>query len=141
MSLDYLEEEGKQDKKVLLIISDGEDNASRGTLEKLVRRLQETDTIVYAVGLLSDEDRRSAKRAQRAIRHMTHATGGAAYFPESADDLHALTQQIAHAIRNQYILGYRPDEKKQPGFRRVRVALTGKARKYDVRHRPGYFSN
>jgi len=141
MSLDYLEEDGKHDKKVLLIISDGEDNASRGTLEKLVRRLQETDTIIFAVGLLSDEDRRSAKRAQRAIRHMTRATGGAAYFPESTEDVHALTQQIAHAIRNQYILMYNPDEKKQPGFRQVRVTLVGKARKYDVRHRPGYFGN
>lgn len=141
MSLDYLQDEGKHDKKVLLIISDGEDNASRNTLEKLVRRLQESDTIIYAVGLLSDEDRRSAKRAQRAIRQIARATGGAAYFPESTDDVHALTQQIAHAIRNQYILMYRPDEKKQPGFRQVRVALVGKARKYDVRHRPGYFGN
>jgi VWFA-related protein len=141
MSLDYLEEEGKHDKKVLLIISDGEDNASRGTLEKLVRRLQETDTIIFAVGLLSEEDRRSAKRAQRAIRHITRATGGAAYFPDNTADVHALTQQIAHAIRNQYILMYRPDENKQPGFRRVRVALVGKARKYDIRHRPGYFGN
>ena len=140
-SLDYLEEEGKHDKKVLLIVSDGEDNASRGTLEQLVRRLQGTDTIIFAVGLLSEEDRRSAKRAQRAIRHMTRATGGAAYFPDNTADVHALTQQIAHAIRNQYILMYRPDENKQPGFRRVRVALVGKARKYDVRHRPGYFGN
>jgi VWFA-related protein len=141
VSLDYLQEEGKHDKKVLLIVTDGEDNASRGTLEKLVRRLQETDTIIFAVGLLSEEDRRSAKRAQRAIRHITRATGGASYFPDNTDDVHALTQQIAHAIRNQYIMIYRPDEKKQPGFRRVRVALVGKARKYDVRHRPGYFAN
>jgi VWFA-related protein len=141
VSLDYLEEEGKHDKKVLLIITDGEDNASRGTLEKLVRRLQESNTMIYAVGLLSEEDRRSAKRAQRAIRHITRATGGASYFPDSTDDVHALTQQIAHAIRNQYIVIYRPDENKQPGFRRVRVALVGKARKYDVRHRPGYFAN
>jgi Ca-activated chloride channel homolog len=141
VSLDYLQKEGRHEKKVLLIISDGEDNASRGTLEKLVRRLQETDATIYAVGLLSEEDGRSAKRAQQAIRQITRATGGAAYFPESADQVHELTQQIAHAIRNQYILMYRPDENKQPGFRRVRVALVGKARKYDVRHRPGYFGN
>jgi VWFA-related protein len=140
-SLDYLQKEGTHDKKVLLIVSDGEDNASRGTLEKLVRRLQETDTVIYAVGLLGEEDGRSAQRAQRALRTMTRATGGAAYFPEVADDVHALTQQIAHAIRNQYTLMYRPDESKQPGFRQVRVALAGKARKYDVRHRPGYFGN
>jgi VWFA-related protein len=141
MSLDYLQDEGKWDKKVLLIVSDGEDNASRGTLEQLVRRLEQSNAVVYAVGLLSEEDRRSAKRAERALRLLTKATGGAAYFPETVDDLHALTQQIAHDIRNQYILAYRPDENKQPGFRRVRVALTGKARRYDVRHRPGYFAN
>jgi VWFA-related protein len=140
-SLDYLEKEAKLEKKVLLIITDGEDNASRGSLEDLVRRLQETNTIVFAIGLLSEEDRRSAKRAQRAIRHITRATGGASYFPDSAGDVHALTQQIAHAIRNQYVIVYRPDENNQPGFRRVRVALAGKARRYDVRHRPGYYGN
>lgn len=141
MSLDYLQEDGKWDKKVLLIISDGEDNASRSTLEQLVRRLQGSNAVVYAVGLLSNEDRRSAKRAERALRNLSRATGGAAYFPESADDMHALTQQIARDIRNQYILGYKPDENKKPGFRHVRIALTGKARKYDARHRPGYFAN
>jgi VWFA-related protein len=140
-SLDYLEKDGKQDKKVLLIITDGEDNASQGSLEKLVRRLQGSNTIIFAIGLLSEEDRRSAKRAERAIRHITRATGGASYFPDSADDVHALTQQIAHAIRNQYVVVYRPDENKEPGFRRVRVALEGKARRYDVRHRPGYYGN
>jgi VWFA-related protein len=141
MSLDYLIEEGKWPKKVLLVISDGEDNASRSTLEALVRRVQENETVIYAVGLLSEEDRRSAKRAERAIRNVARSTGGAAYFPESVDELHALAQQIAHDIRNQYTLEYRPDEKKPPGFRRVRIELLGKAKRYDVRHRPGYYAN
>jgi Ca-activated chloride channel homolog len=139
MSLDHLTEKGKWDKKVILLISDGEDNASRTTLEKIVRQLQETDTVVFAVGLLSEEDRRSARRAQRALRNMVEATGGAAFFPGSVDEVHGITQQVAHDIRNQYILGYTPDESKPPGYRQVRVELTGKARKYKVRHRPGYY--
>lgn len=140
MSLDHLEEDAKWDKRVMLVVTDGEDNASRSTLEKLVRRLQETEVVIYAVGLLSEEDRRSAKRARRATRHITNATGGSAYFPSGIDEVHALTQQIAHDIRNQYILGYTPSEEKGPGFRRVRVALTGKAKKLKVRHRPGYYA-
>ncbi len=140
MSLDYLIEQAKWDKRVLLIVTDGEDNASRSTLEKLVRRLQETEVVIYAVGLLSEEDNRSAKRARRAIRNITTATGGAAFFPSGVDDVHDLTQQIAHDIRNQYILGYTPDEQKGPGFRQVKVELLGKARKFKVRHRPGYYA-
>jgi VWFA-related protein len=139
MSLDHIVEKAKWDKKVILVISDGEDNASRTTLEKMVRRLQETDVVLFAVGLLSEEDRRSARRAQRAIRNMVEATGGAAYFPNEVDEVHTITQQVAHDIRNQYILGYTPSETKPPGYRQVKVNLAGKAKKYQVRHRPGYY--
>ncbi len=139
MSLDHILEKAKWDKKVLLVISDGEDNASRTTLEKMVRRLQETDVVIFAVGLLSEEDRRSARRAQRAIRNIVEATGGAAYFPNEVDEVHAITQQVAHDIRNQYILGYTPSEAKPPGYRQVKVTLTGRAKRYQVRHRPGYY--
>ena len=140
MSQDYLSEKAKWDKRVLLVITDGEDNASRDTLERLVRRMQETNTVVYAVGLLGEEDRRSAKRAERAIRNVARATGGAAFFPETVDEVHELAQQVATDIRNQYILAYSPPPDKGPGFRQVKVELQGKARKYEVRHKPGYFA-
>ena len=135
-----LEQEAERDKQVLLIVTDGADNASRTTLERLVRRLQETETVIYAVGLMSEEDRREAKRANHAIRHIVRATGGAAYFPASVDEVHAITQQVARDIRSQYILAYTPQTSTQPGFRRVRVELTGKAKRYKVWHRPGYYS-
>ena len=140
MSLDHLDEHAEHDKRVLLIVTDGVDNASRSTLERLVRRLQETDTVIYTVGLLSEEDRRDAKRASRAIRNIVRATGGAAFFPDSVDEVHAITQQVARDIRNQYILAYSPAESTAPGFRRVRVELTGKTKRYKVRHRPGYYA-
>ena len=140
MSLDHLKEKAKWDKQVLLVVTDGEDNASIVELEELVRRLQETDTVIYAVGLLSEEDRGSAKRATRAIRHLVRATGGAAFFPKSVDAVYAITQQIAQDIRNQYILAYSPVQAGAAGFRKVKVVLSGKkTRRLRVRHRPGYY--
>ena len=141
MSLDYLKEKAKWDKQVLLIVTDGEDNASMLDLERLVRRLQEGEMVIYAVGLLSEEDRRSAKRATRAVRNIVHATGGAAHFPKSVDEVHAIAQQVAEDIRSQYILAYTPAALAPSStFRRVKVVLSGKsAKKLQVRHRPGYY--
>lgn len=142
-SLDYIKEHAKHDKRIILVISDGEDNASRTELELLVRELQgqESQIVVYAVGLLGDEEPRAAKRAKRAIEHLTSSTGGPAYFPETVDEVESLVKQIAADIRNQYTLTYSPPEGKPPGFRRVEVKLEGKAGKRNsVRHRPGYYS-
>jgi len=142
MSLDHVKKKAKRDKRVLLVVSDGEDNASRAELENLVRELQEQEsqTIVYAIGLLSEEEKRSAKRAQRAIRYVSRATGGPAYFPKTVDEVSALTRRIAFDIRNQYTLTYSAPSDKPAGFREVKVELQGKAKKYQVRHRPGYFA-
>ena len=141
MSLDYLSEKAKWDKQVLLIVTDGEDNASVLDLERLVRRLQEGDTVIYAVGLLSEEDRRSAKRATRAVQNITRSTGGTAHFPKSVGEVHAIAQKVAEDIRSQYILAYTPASSSATSrFRRVKVVLSGKsAKKLQVRHRPGYY--
>lgn len=140
MSLDHLQEKSKWDKQVLLIVTDGEDNASLVELEELIRRLEETDTVIYAVGLLSEEDRGSAKRASRAIRYIVQATGGVAFFPANVNEVNALIHQIAQDIRNQYILAYSPSQASPRGFRNVKVELFGKGTKrFKVRHRPGYY--
>lgn len=143
MSLDHIAEKGKTDinKRALLIISDGEDNASNTDLESLVRKLQESDAIIYGIGLLTDEERRSAKRAERHIRTITRATGGPAYFPQSVDEVDALVKRIAADIRNQYIVEYNRPQGKPPGYRRIKIELKGKAKRYKVRHRPGYYAN
>jgi hypothetical protein len=72
--------------------------------------------------------------------YIVRATGGAAFFPETVDEVHELAQQVATDIRNQYILAYSPPADKGPGFRQVKVELQGKARRYEVRHKPGYFA-
>lgn len=143
MSLDHLIEAGNEtyQKRALLIITDGEDTASRMDLEILVRKLQSSDVTVYGIGLLSEEERRAAKRAERHLKQLTHPTGGPAYFPMASDQVEPLVKRIAADIRNQYTLEYLRPESRPPGYRRVRVELKGKARSNSVRHRPGYYAD
>ncbi len=103
-SLDHLKK-GRKDKKVLLVVTDGEDNASRNSLEKAVREIQKTDVVVYTIGLLGQENKRSAKTARKALKNIAEASGGLAFFPENVEDVHAICEQVAHDIRNQYTPG------------------------------------
>ncbi len=120
-SLDHLKK-GNKEKKVLLIVTDGEDNTSRNTLEKTVREIQKTDTVIYTIGLLGQESKKSAKTARRALISIAQASGGVAYFPENVEDVHAICEQVAHDIRHQYTLAYYPSNSARDGtFRSVHV--------------------
>ncbi len=142
MSIDYLKEKGKRDKRVLLIVTDGDDNTSseNNTLEKLVAKAQQQEVLVYCIGLLSDEERRKAKRAQRALNALANASGGLGYFPKEADEVQALAIQVAHEIRNQYIIAYSPSIQALDGsYRRIQVTAKGPNRPV-VRTRSGYYA-
>lgn len=140
MSIDYVTEEAKLDKKVLLVITDGDDNNSSGTLENVVKAAQRKEIMVYAIGLLSEEERRSAKRAKRALEAITEATGGQAYFPKELEDVDAIAEQVANDIRNQYVLEYVPTNQALDGsFRQIRVTVDGPNRP-QVRTRSGYYA-
>jgi VWFA-related protein len=111
-----------KDKHVLLVVTDGEDNTSRNSLEKTVREIQKTDTVIYTIGLLSQESKKSAKSAKRALTEIALASGGVAYFPENVEDVHAICEQVAHDIRHQYTLAYYPSNMARDGsFRSVHV--------------------
>src|SRR5688572_22713748 len=86
MSIDHLKEKAKKDKKVLVVISDGADNSSVITLEKLVKDSQQAEVLIYAIGLLSDEERREAKKAERALTNLAQATGGEAFIPKRSEE-------------------------------------------------------
>ncbi len=141
-SLDHLKK-GKKEKKVLLVVTDGEDNTSRSTLEKTIREIQKTDTVIYTIGLLSQESKRSAKNAKKALTEIALASGGVAYFPENVADVHSICEQVAHDIRHQYTLGYYPSNAARDGsFRTVRVDVIpprGKG-KLVARTRNGYYA-
>ncbi|HET8921768.1 MAG TPA: VWA domain-containing protein [Candidatus Acidoferrum sp.] len=122
-SLDHLKKASK-DKRVLLVVTDGEDNASHNSLEKTVREIQKTDTVIYTIGLLGDEKKKERNHARRALMAIATASGGIAYFPESVGDVHTICEQVAHDIRNQYTLAYYPSNTRRDGtFRAVTVQV------------------
>jgi len=141
MSMDHLKEKATKDKKVILLITDGEDNASQLTFEKLLRKVQESETAIFTVGLLNEEERRAARRTRRALSALAEASGGAAFFPKDVGEVDEIAHKIALDIRNQYTLGYTPSNDAQDGsFRQVKVVLVGAAKNYTVRTRSGYYA-
>ena len=141
-TLDHLKK-GTRDKKVLLVITDGEDNASRKSFEYTVHAVQSSPAIIYAIGLLSQEDKHAARRAKRALTTLAQATGGVAYFPKSTEEVQAICAEVAHDIRNQYLLAYYPTNARKDGtFRAVKIDLIpprGRP-KMTVRTRTGYYA-
>lgn len=139
MSIDYLRAEGKKDKKVLLVVTDGNDTASVGiSLENLVVKAEKSGVLIYAIGILGDEDRREAKKAQRAMNAITKASGGASYYPDSAENVEAVADQVANDIRNQYVIAYSPALQALDGsYRRIQVTAGSR---YTVRTRTGYYA-
>jgi VWFA-related protein len=141
---DHLRKSAKLDKKALLVITDGEDNASRENLEAAIRKLAvDGGPTVYTIGLLNEEEKGSAKRAKRALRLIAEQTGGVSFFPENYNDVDSITKQVAHDIRNQYTIGYKPTTPKTSGgFRTVKVEARAVGYKHlQVRTRTGYYAN
>ncbi len=141
-SLDHLQK-GTRDKKVLLVITDGEDNASRKNLAYTVQAAQQSNAVIYAIGLFAEDDKRERKRASKALKEITEATGGQSYFPKDVNDVESICTKIAHDIRNQYIIAYYPSNAAKDGtYRTVQLqVIPPKGRgKMTVRTRPGYYA-
>src|SRR5712664_454632 len=126
MSIDYLKENGKKDKTVLVAVTDCDDNNSSGTLENLIKAAQQSEVLIYTVGLLAEEEKREAKRATRALNAIAEATGGKSYYPKDLKDVDGVCQQVAHDIRSQYIIQYTPKNPSLDGsFRQIKVVANG----------------
>jgi VWFA-related protein len=140
MSIDHLKAKAKRDKKVLMLITDGADTASRTSLEKLVSQTHTTDVVIYAIALLNDEIPREAKKARRALETITKASGGLCFFPKTLEEVDALALEVAKDIRNQYVIAYSPTVQELDGtFRQIRVTVNGPNRP-TVRTRSGYYA-
>ncbi|MGA7589042.1 MAG: VWA domain-containing protein [Candidatus Sulfotelmatobacter sp.] len=140
-SADHLKRDARLERKVLFVVTDGEDNASRETLEQAVKQLQEENgPSVYAIGILGDEEH--PKRAKRALEIIAQRTGGIAFFPKTLDEVDEISRQVAHDIRNQYTIGYKPTNPKGTGgFRTIRVEAKAKGHgKMLVRTKSGYYA-
>jgi VWFA-related protein len=137
-ALDHVKK-GNRDKKVLIVISDGGDNASKQNLDKVLAMAGQSDAIIYTIGIF-DED--NPERNLRALKQLAKATGGEAFLPGSAKDVVPICRRIAYDIRNQYSITYQPTNKKQDGSFRA-IAVTAKAqdgRRLLVRTRSGYYA-
>ena len=140
MSIDHLKEKAHKDKKVLVVVTDGNDNSSVVTLENLVKASQQSEVLIYSVGLLGDEERREAVRAQRALKQLAEATGGAVFFPKELTEVDKIAHQVAHDIRNQYTISYSPSNTAMDGtFRQIKITVKAPGNP-TVRTRSGYYA-
>ena len=143
-SADKLVADAKRPKQVLVLITDGEDNASTIDLEQTIGRVQKlSGPVIYSIGLLFGDEmsRAEVRHARRALEMLSGETGGLAFFPKSMEDVDQIAAEVARDIRSQYTLGYHSTKPTtEPGFRRVQVTATAKGMdKLTVRTRTGYF--
>lgn len=135
----HLKNNTRVGRKVLLVITDGRDNASQETLQEAMRRLQQKDgPTLYAIGL-GDELKPSDSRA---LRSLADSTGGVAFFPKGLDEVDNITRTVARDIRTQYTIGYKPTNRSENGKYRV-IEVRAEApghRKLTVRTRSGYYA-
>jgi Ca-activated chloride channel family protein len=145
-SLDHLKK-GHKDKRVLLVITDGDDDASSKSFAYTLKVAVESNAVIYAIGVFSDDDRKNNKKMVRKstkdLTELAEATGGLAFFPARLEDVDPVCIQVARDIRNQYTLGYYPTNTATDGtFRAVKVDLVepkGKG-KLSLRTRSGYYA-
>src|ERR1700733_13131032 len=136
----HLKNNSKLEKKVLLVITDGQDNMSEETLQEASRRLEQANgPTLYAIGLLGSGLQRSGREALQGI---ARGTGGVAYFPESLDAVDSITRTVADDIRSQNRIAYKPkNQNVKPEFQEVRVEADAPGYgKLTVRTRSGYYS-
>ncbi|HYM09526.1 MAG TPA: VWA domain-containing protein [Bryobacterales bacterium] len=132
--------QGSRDKKVLIVFSDGGDNASRRSLRDVLKLAEQSDAIIYAIGLFDEQDH---DRNPGVLKRLARLTGGEAYLPNLADagrdrDLDSICRRIAKDIRNQYTIGYLPSTE-GAGYRTIKVVAEAPGRrKLFVRTRAGY---
>jgi len=130
---------GNRDKKVLIVVSDGGDNASKHNLSQIMSMAGQSEAIIYAIGVFEEEDR---DRNPRVLKRLAKATGGEAFLPRSLSDVVPICERIARDIRNQYTLAYVPTNQRPDGLYRgiqVKAGPPGGGRLL-VRTRVGYYA-
>lgn len=133
--LDHLIE-GTRPRKVLVVISDGGDNASRATLDHVLDRLRRSNAALYAIGIYDEDD---LDRNPGVLKNLARTGGGERFLPRSAGALMQVCQRIAREIRSGYTIGYVPPDR-DGAYHRIRVQLEPADRRLTIRTRPGYFA-
>jgi VWFA-related protein len=130
---------GHANRRVLLVVSDGGDNASRATYADVLALAHRSDAVIYAIGLigapLMDNEENGG-----ALKRLCRATGGVAYSPRTLEETAAASAEVARNVREQYTLGFAPAPRGDgPSFRTITVTVTAEGRgRLRVRTRSGY---
>ena len=139
MAQNYLQVHASHDRRVLLLITDGDDSTSMATVDQLERMSEHHETAIFAIGLFAE--RGAARRGRRELEHITDRTGGATYVPDSIDEIEPVAVQIAQLIRSQYTIAYTPlDQTRDGRYRQIRVQATRPGGRLTVRTRSGYWA-
>ena len=136
LALNHLKN-GIRQRKALVVLSDGGDNASVETLDAVLKMAQRSNATIYCIGIY---DLYEKERNPGVLKKIAKATGGEAYFPSTPASLGTIWPRIAGAIRGQYTIGYVSSNLAPDGlFRKVKITASGKRGKMlEVRTRPGY---
>jgi Ca-activated chloride channel homolog len=133
-------QKGKWDKKALIVVSDGGDDASKYNLPQITSMVNHSNALIYTMGIFDDSDE---DRNPHVLKELSRASGGEAYFPETLQEILPICEQIARDIRSQYTISFIPTNKKQDGtYRTVNVKAhepSGGGRLF-VSTRAGYFA-
>jgi VWFA-related protein len=138
MGLDQLQS-ASRDKKVLVVVSDGGDNASRRKLDHVMKLAEQSNAVIYTVGVFDADD---ADQNPGVLKRLAQATGGEAFFPGKLTQVVDISERIARDIRHQYTVGYVPGNPARDGsYRAIRLVARTKAQgKLSVRTRTGYIA-
>jgi Ca-activated chloride channel homolog len=129
--------DGHEQKKVLILVSDGGDNASASTFEDVLGLALRMDALIYTISI---PDQYDTDAKPDVLKKLARATGGEAFFPRKLDEVSEALQRIAHDIRSGYTLGYSPSHD-TPGYRPIRVEVkSAGGKKLNVRARSGYIA-
>jgi VWFA-related protein len=146
LAAEHLKRLATNDKKVLLVVTDGEDNASIQGIDRIVRIAQQNEILVYAIGLLTEETPRSAERAKRDLDALTSSTGGEVFYPQDLSEIDGIANHVAHDLRNQYTIAYNPpdaapaaSENTGGTFRQIKVTVDVPGAKVEARS--GYYAD
>jgi Ca-activated chloride channel family protein len=119
VGLDYLNT-GTRERKALVVLSDGGDNASRRRLDDVLQIAQRSSATIYTIGIYDDSDQ---DRNPKVLRKIAESSGGRAYFPDTLKDLDQVWRDIAGGIRSQYTIGYHSSNSKRDGtYRKVKIS-------------------
>jgi Ca-activated chloride channel family protein len=128
---------GTSEKKVLIVISDGGDNASKARLDRVLKMAEQSNAMIYTIGIFDPAD---PDGNPNVLHRLAQETGGEAFFPTRLSETVEICQRIARDIRDQYTIAYSSTNPKRDGtYHKVRLTTQVKGNgKLSVRTRAGY---